>query len=111
MDAIRECKIHGLTNHRQDANGRWRCKACAVDAVQKRRIKVKLLAIEYKGGKCEICGYNKYAGALDFHYRDPLQKEFAIGAKGYTRSLEKIKEELDKCQLLCANCHRELHSM
>lgn len=78
-------------------------------SVQKRRYKVKEMAIAYRGGKCEKCGYNKCNGALEFHHLDPSKKDFAIGNKGYTRSWEKIREELDKCIMLCANCHRELH--
>lgn len=110
MDAIKECKTHGFTNHSLKSSNKWRCKACAVIAVQKRRDKVKVMSVEYKGGSCEICGYNKYVGALEFHHKDPTQKDFGIGDKGYTRSWEKIKEELNKCMILCANCHREIHS-
>lgn len=66
------------------------------------------MAIEYKGGKCIGCGYRRYQGALELHHVDPSQKGFAIGDKGYTRSWSKVKAELDKCVLLCANCHREV---
>jgi hypothetical protein len=78
-----------------------------IKAVAKRRRKVKLMAIEHKGGKCQICGYSKYPGALDLHHISG-QKSFGIGDKGYTRSWIKIKEEIDKCILVCANCHREI---
>lgn len=78
-----------------------------IKAVAKRRRRVKELAIEYKGGKCQICGYNKYVGALDLHHISGV-KEFGIADKGYTRSWEKIKAEINKCVLLCANCHREV---
>lgn len=71
---------------------------------------LKVKAIEYKGGACQKCGYNKYIGALEFHHLDPAQKDFGISEKGHTRSWEKIKNELDKCILVCANCHREIHS-
>jgi 5-methylcytosine-specific restriction endonuclease McrA len=79
-----------------------------IRAVAKRRRKVKTMAINYKGGKCQICGYVKFQGALDLHHIDPKTKLFAISDKGYTRSWEKVKAELDKCILLCANCHREI---
>ena len=81
-----------------------------VICVSKRRKRVKLLAIDYKGGECEICGYKKCKDALDFHHTDPNKKDFAIGQSGHCRSWERVKEELDKCQLVCANCHREIHS-
>lgn len=73
----------------------------------RRRLKKK--AIDYKGGKCERCGYNKYQGALQFHHKDPSKKDFAIGSGGHTRAWDKVKIELDKCELVCANCHFEIH--
>ncbi len=79
-----------------------------IKAVTKRRRKIKTMSIEYKGGKCQICGYKKYQGALELHHIKSSEKEFGIGDKGYTRSWEKVKAELDKCILLCANCHREV---
>jgi hypothetical protein len=81
-----------------------------IKAVAKKRRKIKTLAIEYKGGKCQVCGYSKYQGALDLHHLDSDSKKFGIGDKGYTRSWERIKTELDKCILVCANCHRELEA-
>ena len=81
-----------------------------IKAVAKRRRKIKEMAITYKGGKCQVCGYNKYQGGLDLHHLDPKTKEFGISDKGYTRSWEKIKTELEKCVLICANCHRELEA-
>lgn len=68
------------------------------------------MAREYKGGKCMICGYNRCLEALDFHHRDPREKDFGLSDKGITRSWEKTKKEVDKCVLICANCHREIHA-
>lgn len=68
------------------------------------------MSVAYKGGKCQICGYSKYVGALEFHHIDPSQKDFGIASKGYTRSWDKNKEELNKCVLVCSNCHREIHA-
>jgi 5-methylcytosine-specific restriction endonuclease McrA len=79
-----------------------------IKAVAKRRRKIKELSIEYKGGKCQTCGYNKCAAALELHHLDAKEKSFGVAEKGYTRSWEKVKAELDKCILLCANCHREV---
>lgn len=79
-----------------------------IKAVAKRRRKIKEMAIEYKGGECQTCGYNKCHGALELHHLDKDDKGFGIGDKGYTRSWEKVRVELDKCVLLCANCHREV---
>ena len=68
------------------------------------------MTVSYKGGRCVICGYDRCIEALEFHHLDPTQKDFGISSKGYTRSWGKVKEEADKCVLLCANCHREVHA-
>lgn len=106
----KECSKHGVTKHSQRSDGRLRCNACAVEYVTNKRIRLKEKAVQYKGGKCQYCGYDKYIGALEFHHLDPSQKDFTFGNKGYIRSWEKMKIELDKCILLCANCHREEHN-
>lgn len=69
--------------------------------------KTKLKAIAYKGSKCLVCGYNRSIRVLQFHHIDPKSKEFGIS--GSTKSFEKLKPELDKCVLLCSNCHGEVH--
>ena len=81
-----------------------------IKAVYARRKKVRQMAVSYKGGKCENCGYDRCIDALEFHHVDPTRKDFNISSKGYTRSWKKVKSELDKCRILCANCHRELHA-
>lgn len=86
------------------------CKPCTSSEALLRQRKFKAKCIEYKGGKCEICGYNKFQGALEFHHRDPTQKDFQLSkAKSWTFN-ERVKNELDKCQILCSNCHKELHN-
>ena len=70
--------------------------------------KRKLFAVEYKGGKCSKCGYDKCIGALEFHHLDPSEKE-AHWTKMRLWSESRLLKELDKCILLCANCHREIH--
>jgi transposase-like protein len=71
------------------------------------RHRLKLRAVQYKGGKCQTCGYDKCLRALKFHHLDPSQKEFGIGRS--IRSWESVKRELDKCILVCGNCHDEIH--
>ncbi len=72
------------------------------------RQKLKEKAIEYKGGCCGKCGYDRCDSALEFHHLDPKEKDFAIGSYSVL-SWEKVKVELDKCIMVCANCHREIH--
>jgi hypothetical protein len=68
------------------------------------------MSVAYKGGECNDCGYSRSIAALEFHHRDPNEKEFAVSVAGTTKSFERIKVELDKCDLLCSNCHREEHA-
>lgn len=77
--------------------------------VDKRRKDLKQKALDYKGGRCELCGYNKCQEALAFHHLKPKKKDFAISGDGFTRSWERIRQELGKCILICANCHAEIH--
>jgi 5-methylcytosine-specific restriction endonuclease McrA len=78
-------------------------------AVSERRKRLREMAREYKGGKCALCGYDKSPRALVFHHIDPSQKDFGLSSRGLTRSWDAIKKEIDKCVLLCANCHAEVH--
>lgn len=71
----------------------------------RRRVKLKL--VNYKGGKCENCGYNTCIDALEFHHKNPNEKDFTISGKSW--SFEKLKKESDKCILVCSNCHKEIH--
>jgi hypothetical protein len=79
-------------------------------AVSERRRRLKLMLIEYKGGKCSRCGYSSCPAVFDLHHLDETKKDFGFGVGGITRSWDRLKAEADKCILLCANCHRELHA-
>lgn len=81
-----------------------------IKAVTLRRKRLKEKAVMYKGGKCEICGYSRDISAMEFHHIDPSTKSFGLSMRGITRSWEKVLIELDKCIMICANCHREVHS-
>jgi len=85
-------------------------KESNIGSVKKRRKKLRQMAVDLLGGKCVVCGYCKEIKALDFHHIDESTKEFGLSDRGLTRSWEKTKEEVLKCVLLCANCHREVHS-
>ena len=85
------------------------CKECRAYEGFQQRFNFKTKAVDYKGGSCQKCGYNKDLTALEFHHLDPSQKEINP-TKLYYKPWELTKKELDKCVCLCANCHREIHS-
>jgi len=86
-------------------------RAYLIKAVQIRRKEVRRQAIAYSGGRCQRCGYDRCIEALEFHHVGSSRKDLGISSKGYTRSWDKVRAELDKCVLLCANCHRETHAI
>lgn len=73
----------------------------------RRRRKENLIKV--CGSKCNLCGYNKTNSALEFHHINPLEKEYGIASSGTCHDLEKDLQEVSKCILVCANCHREIH--
>ena len=78
---------------------------------KERALSRKMELISMKGGKCEICGYDKNIAALDFHHINPEEKDFQLDSRHLSNtSTIKIMEELDKCILVCSNCHREIHN-
>lgn len=87
------------------------CKKCRKEYATSRRIDLKVKAIKYKGGKCIRCGYSNitFPAVFDFHHLNPAEKDFSISST--SKSWTKITTELDKCILLCANCHRIEHSL
>lgn len=91
----------------QKNNMKTVCKKCHTLYVHQAKREIKLRAIEYLGGKCNRCGYKGVPAVYDFHHKTPTEKEFNWGA--YRTSWSKLQPELDKCELLCSNCHREVH--
>lgn len=79
-------------------------------AVTLRRKAIKKKALDYMGKKCIFCHYDKCEGALEFHHKIAKTKKFDISQKSYSRSWDKVQIELDKCILVCSNCHKEVHA-
>lgn len=84
----------------------WKCK------IKKNNDKIKgyrKAAVDYKGGQCSVCSYSRCLAALEFHHlvageKDPKWKTLR------RCNLDTMKRELDKCVLVCSNCHREIHA-
>lgn len=104
---IKECSRHGYVEFVKYEKAGFKCKKCSNEAITRHKRRIKLFCIKYRGNKCEVCGYNKCIDAFDFHHVG--NKLFSIGKYGYRVNKEKLILELDKCMLLCSNCHREIH--
>lgn len=113
MSTCSDCKVQ-LTKENAYSRGRKSgslysyCKDCFNERVKQRWTERKEKAVEHMGGKCQDCGYNKCIAALEFHHLDPSSKE-ANWNKIRLWEWSKVESELDKCVLLCSNCHRERH--
>lgn len=103
-----ECIHHGLTEFVLENGSRYRCLKCRRRGVIEWRRRAKLRLVQEFGGRCELCGYDEFLGALQFHHVDPEQKSFGLAMRGLTRSIEALREEAAKCVLLCANCHAKI---
>jgi hypothetical protein len=91
----KKCKVHQLSSY----------------AAQKDRgIERKIRLIQFAGGACVRCGYSKNLAALEFHHIDPEQKKFKLDTNHLAnRTWESVLMEFEKTELLCSNCHSELH--
>lgn len=110
------CNRHGACEHRKTGNKqpRYKCVHCEYDCSRKYLQGLRERARAYAGGCCQLCGYDKCTRALHFHHIDPTTKLFAIlenrPGKPIARSWDKLKPEIDKCILVCMNCHMEAHT-
>lgn len=107
------CSTHGdlfvKKYQRKGGSSRYRCLQCEADKKREKRRLLKQRCIDYLGGCCYNCGYDRCMSALEFHHVNPDEKDFAMCDQD-GKSFEDLKPELDKCVLLCSNCHREVHS-
>jgi transposase-like protein len=103
-----ECERHGVTEFVLEGRGYYRCKRCRSAAVARRRRTIKRQLVEEAGGACAVCGYSRWLGALQFHHVESHSKEFHLAQGGYSRSIARSRAEMEKCVLLCANCHSEV---
>lgn len=104
-----EKDISQFLKRKNKIGGSSYCQSCTSRRMRERGNLLKQKCVEYKNNKCYICGYNKYIGAMDFHHIDPTRKEFNISEFRSFTFGDKVRYELDKCILVCSNCHREIH--
>lgn len=105
-----ECSRHGLTGHKLQTPGGYKCLRCWSEAVSARRRRIKETLVAEAGGCCRLCGYDRSLAALQFHHLDRSAKAFHLSFRGIPRAIERAREEASKCVLLCANCHAEVEA-
>lgn len=115
VDGKRLCRVCGELKEVDDfyhhEHGNAICKICSNKNTTYRGIKSKIQAILYKGSICIDCGKkfpDEHYSIFDFHHLDPEQKDFDI-SDSYRGYISEIESELDKCILLCSDCHRKRH--
>jgi hypothetical protein len=108
-EPVLECSRHGSVRHILDGRGYYRCCQCRIEAVVRRRRKVKQTLVAEAGGECRMCGYSRCLAALEFHHVDPTSKKFGLSRRG-ARSIAALRCEARKCVLLCSNCHAEVET-
>lgn len=82
----------------------------AAEKMRQKGMQRKIYFVNKLGGKCQCCGYSKNLAALTFHHTDPENKSFNLDTRKMTNTrMSSLEEEVKKCQLLCQNCHAELH--
>jgi len=110
---FKNCKKHGQVEHEINkiVNKKiyYKCKMCKNYRQSDLRKNGKLKLVEISGGQCEICQYDKCHSALEFHHINPLTKTLEFSRIGREGKFENYIEELHKCIMVCANCHREIH--
>ncbi len=85
-------------------------KAKHISYVRNRDRKIEEWLKQYKLTlRCETCEEN-HPACLEFHHVNPQEKKFTIGRQERRVSLKSLQDEIAKCRILCANCHRKEHS-
>lgn len=102
--------IAEVGRYRSDRDKYGPCKACNRDAQTRARARRAQALAEIKlSTGCIRCGYRRSAWALDFHHRDPVTKSFSIGSANRCKRWDVMLAEIEKCDVVCRNCHAEIH--
>lgn len=106
---VHQCACGENNPHQFYGNMQGICKHCFSTRVILLGIQTRIEAIEYLGGQCIECGYHNCISALEFHHKDPAIKDNSALRRIGSISWERRKRELDRCILVCSNCHRWIH--
>jgi hypothetical protein len=80
-------------------------------AQQERGRRRKAELVELGGGSCRYCGYSRNLAALEFHHADSAEKSFSLDLRSLSnRRFPLVLKEFRKCELVCSNCHKEIHN-
>ena len=110
INVVYKCSKCGDTNKDNFYKGRNTiCKKCKNRETYNLSREKRDFAVEYLGGRCSHCGYDKYKCALDIHHKDPEKKDKNFPHMRHW-SYERIIKELEGCVLLCKNCHSAFHA-
>jgi hypothetical protein len=103
------CETCGRTYayDRRKGHTKRACNSCRTNG-RIERVDLKREMVAAMGGRCQICGYDRCLRSLCFHHRDTDAKRFNF-AGSHCRSRESLWRELEKCVLVCHNCHNEIH--
>ena len=111
----RQCNRHGLVKHKLLSGGagrkkRWACIPCLRKRQLKAKLNKKLRLVKEAGGACVLCGYDECYASLEFHHLDPSAKEIQISVAIGRKGIEACRKEVEKCILVCSNCHGEIEA-
>ena len=117
VEIIRQCEICSANyTVRSGGFSRRYCYECSPINIPRSEIAsyirsaIKRQLISEFGGKCKQCGYNKSVAALVFHHINPAEKDFNLSSNGKILSMSQYRAEASKCELLCFNCHTDIHA-
>lgn len=111
-EVTQQCPICGKTFTYENKGGnRKYCFDCSpsTNNPSQKFFAFKKNWIKNHGNACSVCGYNKCIDALEFHHIDPRTKNFSISNTG-NHGIDDLIQEAEKCIIVCANCHREIHA-
>ena len=107
---MKEYRIKNPDKFKELEKSRWKNPKRKEDVDNRRKRGMDYLRSFKKDKKCEKCGWNKHIEILQFHHINPKNKSFALNRNNLNRSIKSINNEMNKCELLCPNCHLWLHN-